>query len=329
MTVQLLADSIKQTLSALEAPLGKPALRKVSEACAAMIHAKSVNTSEICVSLPAAPERPEEREQWLSRLLKSEAVDERAVMGPFARRALARASAGGQRPVLCMDQTELGHKHAILMLAVRSGERAAPLCWHVEKGPANVGHKEQIQLLETAKAWLPEGCKPILMADRFYPSRPLLEWLRANGFSWRIRLKGSIKLSTRLQRVDKVADLAAQAGHGDYFDQDALLFEDGVPCPIGWRWDEGHPEGWAIAMDCAPNKASVRDYCDRWGIEAMFSDFKSRGFDLQASQMRYPKKLSKMILLVAVAFNCCLAAGAEAQKKANPAAALAGASAAA
>ena len=61
MTVQLLADSIKQTLSALEAPLGKPALRKVSEACAAMIHAKSVNTSEICVPLPTAPERPEER----------------------------------------------------------------------------------------------------------------------------------------------------------------------------------------------------------------------------------------------------------------------------
>ena len=47
----------------------------------------------------------------------------------------------------------------------------------------------------------------------------------------------------------------------------------------------------------------------------MFSDFKSRGFDLQKSQMKLPGRLSKMVLLVALAMRMCMAAGACASKK--------------
>ena len=38
-------------------------------------------------------------------------------------------------------------------------------------------------------------------------------------------------------------------------------------------------------MSERPTPGRARDYGLRWGIEAMFSDFKTRGFNLEASQI--------------------------------------------
>lgn len=312
MSVRDLATGINRTLDLIGTALPKPARRKVADATAALVHARSVNTSLIGASLPSAPAGWREREQWLARLFKSSTFSVEQVMAPFARQDLAAAAAHDQTIVLCLDQTELGAKHAILMLALRHENRALPLCWHVEPGEANIGAKRQIALLETVKSWLPEGTQPILMGDRFYPSKELLGWLRANGFGWRIRLKGSTELVCADGHVGKVADLAA---YREFYDPDARLFATGIPTGIGWLHDHAHPEGWAIAMDAKPSRATTLDYGLRWGIETMFADFKSRGFDLQNSQMRDPARLAKLLLLVALAFKCCQAALPAALKK--------------
>lgn len=50
---------------------------------------------------------------------------------------------------------------------------------------------------------------------------------------------------------------------------------------IGFIHESGHPEPWIIAMKCKPDCYKTMDYGLRWEIEAMFSDFKSRGFGLE------------------------------------------------
>lgn len=317
MSVADLSNTIKLALEAAGSLLPKPSKRKLSDAVAALVHAGSVNTSKICDALPHAPEKHHEREQWLFRLLGSDATSESLAIEPFARAELARASEGGQRPMISMDQTEIGSKHAILMLALRVDGRAVPLLWRVEEGAANIGSAAQIKLLKELKLWLPADCKPILMADRFYPSHALFNWLKEEGFSWRIRLKGSIELACSDAKINKVADLAKRYPHQEFFDTQARIFNTGLSMSVGWIWDNAqeHAEGWAIAMDCPATRASTKDYQDRWGIEPMFSDFKSRGFDLGSTQMRLPKRLSKMILLVALAMRICIAAAPESQKK--------------
>jgi len=314
MSTKALSADVKELLSNAETGMKKPALRKFSEAVAAMIHARSVNTSLIYNALPNAPEGAEEREQWLSRLLKSNSFTESQVIAPFAKKDLTEAVETGGKVVLCMDQTELGSKHAILMLALRFRNRALPLCWKVEAGTANLGATEQIGLLEQVLPWLPQGCKPIFMADRFYPSERLLKWLEKNNFSWRIRLKGNAELVCSDGKVSKVSDLQKMK-YREFFDSRATLFASGIPVSIGWVWDDGHKEGWAICMDCHPDRETTMEYSKRWGIETMFSDFKSRGFDLESSQLKFPEKLSKLILMMAIAFKCCQAANDEVLKK--------------
>jgi len=39
----------------------------------------------------------------------------------------------------------------------------------------------------------------------------------------------------------------------------------------------------------------------RWGIESLFSDFKSRGFGITKTQLKYSKRIEKLILLLFIA----------------------------
>ena len=48
----------------------------------------------------------------------------------------------------------------------------------------------------------------------------------------------------------------------------------------------------------------------RWGIEAMFSDFKTRGFGLAESQIKKPDRLERLILAQAIAMYWAVSTGA-------------------
>ncbi|WP_200335864.1 hypothetical protein [Thiocystis violacea] len=119
--------------------------------------------------------------QWIARLLANPLLDSRVLMEPLARHQLGAAARHGQVVVLSMDQTDLGDRFVILMISVRVGERALPLCWKVESGAANLGFEAQRELLECVAGWLPARAQVLLAADRVYPSAALFQWLHTQG----------------------------------------------------------------------------------------------------------------------------------------------------
>ena len=62
-------------------------------------------------------------------------------------------------------------------------------------------------------------------------------------------------------------------------------------------------------MDCSPTRAAVLDYGARWAIEPTFSDFKSRGFQLEDSQLEHADRLERLILIMALAMHGCVRIG--------------------
>ncbi len=62
---------------------------------------------------------------------------------------------------------------------------------------------------------------------------------------------------------------------------------------------EGHPEPWFIAMSADPSKEKVLAYGQIRGIEAMFSDFKSKG--MTNTQLKDPKRIERLILVLTIA----------------------------
>ena len=308
-TVRRLAEEVGRGLNTALPKLRKTVVNKVALAVGAMIEVRTPNTAELANVLPLETERQDMREQWLRRLLKNPLLVSPVLLEPWGCQALAEASRHGQTVVLSLDQTDLGDRFAVLMLGLVMGDRALPLTWTVEGGPANIGFAGQQEVLERVRGWLPDGVAVLLLADRFYPSAALFEWLHRQGWQYRLRLKGNLSVDPGFGDLVTTGELAA--GVTERYLPDVRLFASAVPTNLGILHEAGHQDPWIIAMNGLPTKAAVRDYGSRWGIEPLFSDYKSRGFDLETTQLRAPDRLDRLLLIMALAMHWCVRAGQE------------------
>jgi hypothetical protein len=193
----------------------------------------------------------------------------------------------------------------MLMLGVRVGERALPLAWRVAETRGSIGFAEQERLLDEVAAWLPAAARVALMGDRFYGTPDLIAWCRARGWDWRLRLKGDLLVF----EGGGETTLAECFARGERMLCGIGLTERQVITNVAMVHEAGHPEPWIVAMSEAPNTYRAFDYGLRWGIEAMFSDFKSRGFGLEDSHLRYPDRLERLILVMALALHWAVSTG--------------------
>ena len=191
------------------------------------------------------------------------------------------------------------------MLAVRYGERALPLAWRVEETEGAIGFEIQKAVLEAVAPWLPAAAKVRLMGDRFYGTADLIGWCQECEWDYRLRLKGNLvmfdgtgKTTTGKCARDRV-----------YYLENVELTGRRARTHIGIIQDPGHAEPWIIAMSEPPSYLRTLEYSQRWGIEPMFSDFKSRGFGIENTQLRYADRLDRLILVMALALYVAVSTG--------------------
>ena len=272
---------------------------------ATMLDVRSANLMDLAASLPRAAERIDMRYQWISRLLGNAHIDTDEVMAPFAREVLERAAASGQRLVLIIDQTQANDTQQAIVVAVRVGGRSLPIAWRVKETAGAIGFAEQKAALEVALALLPAGARVVLMGDRFYGSPDLIAWCRRQGWDWRLRLKADLLVFEE----GGESTLAACFARGERMLVGVELTAKRVPTNVGMVHEDGHPEPWFIAMSDVPTTARTFDYGLRWGIEAMFSDFKSRGFGLEDSQLQRTDRMDRLILVMTLALYWAVSTG--------------------
>lgn len=272
---------------------------------ATMLDVRSANLMDLAAALPRDVDRTDMRYQWISRVLGNNLIDPAAVMEPFAREVLVRAAADGQPLVLILDQSKLSGRHQVLMLALRHGERALPLAWRVEATEGPIGFGVQKDLLEAVAPWLPEGVPVCLMADRFHGTADLISLCQGLGWAYRLRLRGNLVVGDRGRktRTGALADDRVFALEG------VQLTARKATTNIGIMRDPGHKEAWIIAMSDKPGYLTTLDYSKRWGIEPMFSDFKSRGFGIEDTQIQHPDRLARLLLVMALALYCAVSTG--------------------
>src|SRR3982750_1850788 len=283
---------------------------------ATMLDVRSANLMDLAAALPRAAERLDMRYQWISRLLGNERIEGEAGMGPYGREILAHLAANGRTVVLMIDQTRATERHQVVMVAARVGERALPLAWRVKATEGAIGFPEQREALEAASRLLPEGGRPVLvgdrfygrpglMGDRFYGSPELIVWCRARGWDWRLRLKRDLLVF----EDGGETTLAACLARGEHLLSGVELTGKRVATNVAMVHEPGHPEPWIIALSEPPTAHRAFDYGLRWGIEAMFSDFKTRGFGLEDSHIQRPERLERLLLVMALALFWAVSTG--------------------
>jgi len=272
---------------------------------ATMLAVRSANLMDLAASLPRPCERVDKRYQWIERFLSNARVSVDAVMAPYARELLKLAAGNGQHLILMIDQSKATDRHQMVMVTVRIGGRALPLAWRIKETQGAIGFAEQREALEAVLPLLPEGTKPVLMGDRFYGSPDLIAWCRRQDWNWRLRLKQDLLVFEN----GGESTLAECFARGEHMLTGIELTGKRVVTNVAMVHEPGHPEPWIIALSEAPTVHRAFDYGLRWGIEAMFSDFKTRGFGLENSQIQYPDRLSRLILVMALALYWAVSSG--------------------
>jgi hypothetical protein len=277
-----------------------------------MLEVRSANLMELAAALPREIGTADHRYQYIERQLKNPKTDCDAVMTAYAREVIEKLAAKGQTVILQLDQSHINDTNGVLMLSVRLRNRAVPVAWRVRATTGNIGFKVQKELLDSVLAWLPPDIAIMLAADRFYGTAALIGWCQNAGWSWRIRLKGNLTLIHQGGELT-TGEIAALQPNGVL---DAELYGSGVKTNIGVLHEKGHKEPWIIAMDAKPSRYTVLDYGMRWGIETMFSDFKSRGFGLMQSHIQRPERLERLILIMSIALYWAVSCGMFAEHQA-------------
>src|SRR4051794_4324963 len=295
--VETLAAAVRADLAARLPSQNKKQREGLALLVATALDVRSVNLMELAAAVPRAAERLDMRYQWISRLLGDAHIDVEAVMAPCAREVLARACAGSRALVVIIDQSKVNDAHHRVMVSLRVGERALPLAWCVKKTQGAIGFREQRDALTTVAALLPEGVRPTLMGDRFYGSPALIGWCRDNGWGWRLRCKQDLLVFDNGSETT----LAACFARGEHRLEDVALTGKRARTHVAMVHADGQAEPWIIAMSERPTPERARDDGLRWGIEAMVSDFKTRGFNLEASHIERTDRLDRLVLVFPLA----------------------------
>ena len=278
---------------------------KLALLVATMLGKRSADLMDLAAALPRPAERTDMRYQRIARLLANPRVDCDAVMRPFAEEAIRQAGAAGGTVVLILDQSKVSARHQMLVLSVRVGERALPLAWRIRETRGSIGFVEQRELLTLVAGWLPAGARIVLMGDRFHGSPDLIALCRGLGWDRRLRLKQDL-----LAFEDGGGTtLAACFAGGQHLLSGIELTGKRVVTSVAMVHEPGHPEPWIVALSEPPTVHRAFDHGLRWGIEAMFSDFKTRGFGLEDSQLRHPDRLARLLPVMAPAPHRAVSTG--------------------
>src|SRR5512144_1945047 len=160
---------------------------------------------------------------------------------------LEEAARNGQTIILSLDQTALGDRFAVLILAVQVGDRSLPLAWQVEAGAANIGVAGQQVLLERVRAWVPTGAVVLWLGDRFYPCAELFAWWQRYGWQYRLRLKGNLTVDTGVGEAT-TGELAQ--GVSERYLPNVRRLTRGEPTHLGTLQEAGHAAPWILAREC-------------------------------------------------------------------------------
>jgi hypothetical protein len=149
-----------------------------------------------------------------------------------------------------------------------------------------------------------------VVADREFRSIHLATWI-AQKLQWHYLLRCQAGTWIEVEGTwVKAGDLAVPGAARSYPQVKVTKARKATPrvnlCAI---WDETEPEPWLLLTDLT-EVAEVRA-CDRerFWIEEMFSDHKSRGLNLEQTRLQDPARLQRLLVAVTLAYLWVLQIG--------------------
>lgn len=207
----------------------------------------------------------------------------------------------------------------------------ASLIWGTHALPLyfeEIGHKGnsdlvcQKRLIQQVLRLFKSKKFPILiLGDREFHSPKLSEWLEARDISFCLRQRKSFHFKVQnASEYEIVGKKGFKPGQSEFYSQVLCGKEDGIgPMNLAVYWKrkyrgKGPKEPWYILTNLPSLKQALAIYRVRWGIEQMFKDMKTSGYNLENTKVKEARFFA-LLLLVMMAYTLATLYGQRLQDK--------------
>jgi len=241
-------------------------------------------------------------ERRLRRVLTDPLLTWERSYARVVRRLLARHHP--RQWLIILDESGHTGQYRVLTAALWYRGRAIPLAWVVWQAQTKqtVSYWTRCTtLLDQVATLLPDGAKVLVVADRAFGCPVFTDPISARGWDWLVRVQGQTRFRDQLGQIGPLRQQVALAGQR--WKGQGELFKD-----AGWReasvvalWGGKHREPLLLASSLPLSWELIALYKKRAAIEALFRDWKSSGWQWEASQVRELAHQQQLVLFLAFA----------------------------
>ena len=208
--------------------------------------------------------------------------------------------------LLALDRTnwKLGKTDInFLVLAIVTRRFKVPLMWSLLGNSGNSSTRQRKKLIRRYLRVFGASSIEALLADREFIGDKWLDFLAENNVPFVVRLRENMHIHTEDGRRFQLRSLLRKRRKGQW--KGWLGGMAHTPKNL-FRFQGKRIKGgeliWVATNIDAP-KNTLKLYRKRWGIECLFADAKTRGFNIEDTHITDPHKLATLLTIVALAMT--------------------------
>ena len=273
---------------------------------------KQVKIERLAATLPL-PIQQNSRRRHIQRFLNLKRLSVVLLWFPLIQQIITRHIAKGKQLIIALDRTQWKENN-ILMISAIYQKRALPIFWMVlEKKGASDLREQQIVLRPVIKLF--KAHKLVVIRDREFHSIELAQWLHRQKVKFVFRQKKDTTFRQNRQKFKSLSQVEIYPGMKQFLTNITLTQKKGFGrfnLAIYWkRKYKGKQEQspWYLLTNLPDCETAVKIYGKRFGIEAMFKDCKTGGYNLEGSQASSDRLVCASVVNCP-RYVCCLVTGA-------------------
>lgn len=270
---------------------------------------RQVKIERLASSFPY-PIKCESRRKKIQRFLILPRLSLPLLWFPLIKKIIATQFKKGDRLIITIDRTQWKNNN-ISMVSVIWKKRALPIYWLLLSKKGSSNFYEQVATIRPLLRLLKEY-RLVVIGDREYRSTALALWLTKKKIDFVLRLNKNTLIKPRYKKYQSLDSLNIKPGDRFLYN-DVLVTENNQKnrfnVVVYWRRKykkKQLPNPWYLLTNLKSKEEVIKIFASRGGIEAMFRDCKSGGYNLEGSQAN-SQRLTNLILLIAIAYTAsCL-----------------------
>ncbi len=211
---------------------------------------------------------------------------------------------------LALDRTEwqLGKNWVnVLMLSVSYGQIAIPLFWTVIEEKGCCDDEEKQALIERFLEEYTADQIRFVSADREFASKDWLQYLVERKIGFRLRIKANARITDKGGQPLRASKMCRtlKADERLEFRRRRRLWNTSVFVAVCRKADGDN----VIVISSEQSGRILLEYGERWRIETLFGNLKTRGFRLEDTHLTDGGRVSRLLSLLTLAGCWALLAG--------------------